>query len=79
MKATELIKKIQNAVNNHGDFDVKIHFLDDENCVDIITNEDWNMDFFWCDESDGFSKQNQHYGGVICVDYLEDVEEENEE
>ena len=56
MKATELIEKLQNVVNQHGDFDLKIGYTDNEysynEClqpkeVDIFVNwddrdNDWN-------------------------------------
>lgn len=70
MKATELIKKLQNAVTNHGDFDIKVDWSDDDECIDMTTNADYDISFEWADEVNGVSKDNHCYGGVIYVTYV---------
>ena len=82
MKATELILALQNVVNNHGDFDVKINIHDEEYSYDMTIDDDWDVSFQWNDENNGVSKANSCYGGVIYAelhDYDEEYEDEEDE
>ena len=72
MKATELIKNLQNAVTNHGDFDIKIDWSDPDDSIDMTTNVDYDISFEWADEANGVSKDNPCYGGVIYVTYVDE-------
>lgn len=40
MKATEYIEKLQNLVNEHGDFDVVLDFYDEESSIDVSSDND---------------------------------------
>ena len=73
MKATELIEKLYNAVNNHGDFDIKVALYDDETSAryECSTDDGWGIDFYF-DQRD-----NQMGGGWICVDNSTEDDEED--
>ena len=75
MKATELIIKLQNAINKYGDFAINVELSDSEmsSYYECRTDEGWDIDFIF-DERD-----NEMGGGWICADLAETADEDTEE
>lgn len=74
MKATRLIEKLQNMVNEHGDFDLKVGYTDDEySYSEYLNPEDCDIDVDWDD------RDNHWYGGWLLIDKNSDEEEEEED
>ena len=74
MKATELIIKLQNAINKYGDFDINVGLCDSEtsSSYECRTDDGWDIDFTF-DERD-----NEMGGGWIYADWPETDEEEED-
>ena len=70
MKATAIISKLQSMVNEHGDFDVKVSYSDDDmSYCERLQPDDFDIDMYW-DE-----RNNNWHGGWICIDRLFDTED----
>ena len=73
MTATELIKKLQNEVNNHGDFELKVGLYDDEYSYgESFMPGEYNMDVNWDD------RDNDWNGGWINISRANSEDDEDE-
>jgi len=71
MKATELIEKLQNMVNQHGDFDLKIGYTDDEYSYnEYLQPEEFDVFVNWDD------RDNDWNGGWIYFSRIYENDED---
>jgi len=67
MKATEIIKQLTTLVNEHGDFDLKVGYCDDDSAyVNYWQPEDITMSIDWDD------RDNEWNGCWLFIDVPEE-------